>query len=573
MSIEQLKTALTVTGIAFILAGIVALFFYGDAGAVPTSRYTKVITHDSSYAIQGARAKRSYSDSLDKSDSVFTRSLKISGTGRGDSLSSRAALITDLLESGYLQVAPDAVQLLEVTGDNLLHFNSVSGSFNTGSFFDKSRLWVESSNPNSKFKIEVDSSDQATSILSTGNYLLVAQDTSFGLKIFPRAAGIAGGMFLGVNSPAHSTARLQIEGGTGALGTVPLQLLPGPLSGFKVSGGIENTGRHFYGTDTIAGGTLSQRQFIQNGDSATIPLLNSDSIEVRAVNSFKYQGVRYKCDGGGGGTYEIIGLGNRQVIDVVGETEYFQNTQVLFTTLAPWAGHGPSMKFGRARTGVPGRGAISFEHPGHGDDYVNIVMDPFLATVPEDGGIEYDLSQFWGTSTAKGRRPFVQQGDTITAGKITVNGYNLAPSYSELWVDTSGLSRVLPSANVFYGVKPGHAGLTTSGIVQDTADTSGCKLIFGSGSQGIYRVSYSASYKHSATDTLYFTVFKNSVEQPNIGGKTFFSAAASLVDQGGSGLVSISINDTLRLKVSCSNSTGHSILINHYNLNASRIGN
>jgi hypothetical protein len=673
MSRKLLNQFITTFGILLILSGLVAMFLIEPAHGAPVSRYTPTITHDSAYFKQGERATRSYTDTYSKADSIFSRTAKINATIRADSINGRAIRAIDLIESKYLKVNPDASQELSVLGDNLIHFYSVAGAFQAGSFFDKTRLWLESNNPLTKYKIEVDSSDNATNIFSTGNYLSTYIDTSFGYTIQPRAFGIAGGMFVGTQTPGHTTARLQIQGATGALGTVPLQLMPGPVTGFPVTGGIEYTGRHFYGSDTLSGGIV-RRAFVQQIDTVLFPVGridslyspkitvtalicstgNIDSLNNRVLLTDTIHSRVLKTSGNitttGGGVFSdnyvisstgfvgpsdpnnvFLADGNGLWCRVPGLDMNFDNAgfgrrfQITdpssgsYVSLSPGPGkyartgfnspyeyiydiYNVTAKYGIFMTGYTRskyialgfgthlftndtlRGAIHFlQRTAINDtsDYVPIVMEPRLATLPQDGGIEYDNFSFWGTDTLGGtihRKPFVRQGDTLKTTRLIADtitlagGYNPAPSYSGLWRDTVNLGRLLPTALTNYGMRLQHAGLSTSGIVQDTTDTTGSKLIILAAGVGTYHIGYNVSYKTSATDTMNFSVFKNSTKSRNIQSQSFASTASTLMVQSAAGVLSLALNDTLRLKVNCS-ANSHTITLNCANLNIMRIGN
>jgi hypothetical protein len=619
---------------AIVLAALIPV----QAWAV--TRYTSVITHDSSYAKQGARAKRSYTDSLNKSDSIFARSAKVSGTVRADSTFTRAGRVGALLESKYLTVKPDLLHQLTMDSIGLIYNDGFARCSLSGTLPSSIGTAVLSvSNPISLTNIRLMATPSESEISLNGTSLVDLKGPS---TFFLRGGSV---MFAGAGvAPTYTQHFLTIDpidptgtttyntgitftrynGSFDPKGALYFRQIPGwddyvPLvfeGGFASTlqnGGIEFNGKRFFQTD-IYTGTLKRRRIVADEDSSTtLYNITADSIDSKKINlsstlkgtsgtnpnffkldssGFKFHDTYCEIEAGSGGGNGFLTVKNpnslnslsfyalypgRNAVDLQGYTEFFTNNFANFAMYGAWAGHGGSVVFDPARTGTPGRGQLTFLHQANTNDYVNIVMDPLLCSVPEDGGLEYFDASFWGTSTAKGRRKFVQQSDTITSpliltGQINLSGYNPAPSFSEMWFDTTGVTRLLPLANTFYGVRVFRKGLTSSGIVRDTADTSGSKYLFTSASAGTYKVGYSVSYKTSATDTMHFTIFLNNVQKNNISSETFASTASTLMCQSSSGFVSIAATDTLRLKVSCT-SIAHTIAINHVNFSLNRISN
>jgi hypothetical protein len=165
----------------------------------------------------------------------------------------------------------------------------------------------------------------------------------------------------------------------------------------------------------------------------------------------------------------------------------------------------------------------------------------------------------------------ISSGSIFLDSNANGNTYDLRPQYSELWGDTNGVTRLLPTALAFYALRIWHAGENSPGIKQDTADTSGSRLMILSGGAGTYRVSYNLSCKCSSTDTLHVHVYRNSTQKSAISTENFFSSALDIQTQSASGLITFAVGDTVRLKAS-SSTNSETITVNHVNLTINRIG-
>jgi hypothetical protein len=623
----------------FYFLSMLALFCFVNpmkVSGVPTSRETPVITHDSSYAKLGARAKRTYSDSLDKSDSIYSRTANILATAKADSFYSLGSYANGISRSKFLKARPTVVESLYIPGTGKMTYGNTYGYSEFGGFGNVFQLRLFGGSAYSTTSIDNVSNTSTLQFGGNRTDFILSADTF--AQYWNKNGPLQPSMGIGVFT-AHPQAKLHIKGSDGSASSIPLVIDTGTLVASPVMGAIEMTARHYYGTDSL-GAVLSRRAFVLQNDTGTFPVVSSDSIYARAMacrtsypdtlkprklfqsvllggaisdwqQTFRIDTIAtsifdyYTPTGGDAGGVKFPVSVNGGVMEIwnnltTKSTRYYANGEIRWTgnnmrlmctpcSFSPgicgnvinrgdedWNIVGIRMGctdsgFSRATLEIGCHGAVE---RGHNVPTLimrtNTLVSPQIADAFENTGTHLYFTGL--TDTGLARRPFIQQGDTVRTKVLILDNDTVygGYSFSEFYLDSTNNAHVMPTLNVFYGVRLMHPGSTTPDIIQYTADTSKSQLIFKGTHSGYYNVTFTASYKTSSTDTMNFAIFKNNTKQANIMSRSFLSTASSLMCVSSTGIVPIALNDTISLRVACS-SNGHTLTINNVNLTVSKL--
>ena len=139
----------------------------------------------------------------------------------------------------------------------------------------------------------------------------------------------------------------------------------------------------------------------------------------------------------------------------------------------------------------------------------------------------------------------------------------ITTSYANIYDDDVSQTVAMASNAVWYSID------TVTTFIGQNVDSTAGRLIVRD--NGIYNVNYSVSFNGTAATVYHIAVHKNSVKQDNLSIERRIGTANDVGNAGGTGVLSLSVNDTLDLRV---NSSGNSknFIYTHINLSILKIG-
>jgi len=117
----------------------------------------------------------------------------------------------------------------------------------------------------------------------------------------------------------------------------------------------------------------------------------------------------------------------------------------------------------------------------------------------------------------------------------------------------------IPTANEFHQLKP------ITKFYSDSVDSVDSKLVIKS--SGPYYVGFSLSFNTGDLASYHIAVFKNDIKQDNLSVER--SGGSSFANAGANGILNLSMNDTLSIKV---NSTGQQLNYSHVSFLVVKVG-